>query len=374
MVRLHLIIVATLALLCVNTFASPEIRLIQRSDDPKDRIWMTEQEILDLITKTKASGELGVGFMDVTDHQKQLTRSKSLRQRAFPTKPSQQSLIAGLSNRMSVSSLTSFLDGFSNGFNNRYYQSTSGYQSALWLRDTMQAIATRAARNDTKCELFYHSWQQPSVICTIEATGAFSSEVVICSAHSDSINSLSPINGRAPGADDDGSGVADFYEVFRVIVESGFRPARTLQFIGYAAEEVGLRGSQAIVSDYIQRGINVYGVYHNEMSGYPGRARSITILEDYVDTSMTTFLKSLVSVYTSLPYATARCGYGCSDHASWTNGGFSAVCTAEDGPNGEVNPNMHRAADTLDNIDMAFSLEFARLALATVIELSQFQG
>ena len=68
-------------------------------------------------------------------------------------------------------------------------------------------------------------------------TGAFAVEVVICSAHADSINSLSPANGRSPGADDDGSGVADFVEVFRVMMEGGFRPSRSIEFIGYAAEE-----------------------------------------------------------------------------------------------------------------------------------------
>ena len=33
-------------------------------------------------------------------------------------------------------------------------------------------------------------------------------------------------------------------EVLRVIAEQGRQPERTLQFIGYAAEEVGLRGSR----------------------------------------------------------------------------------------------------------------------------------
>jgi len=35
---------------------------------------------------------------------------------------------------------------------------------------------------------------------------------------------------------------------------------------------------------------------------------------------------------------------------------------------------MHRATDTLDNLDMEYSLEFSKLALGMVIELSEFSG
>lgn len=50
---------------------------------------------------------------------------------------------------------------------------------------------------------------------------------------------------------------------------------------------VGLRGSNAIAADYVERGVNVYAVLQNEMSGYPGSQRKITILQDYVDEELT---------------------------------------------------------------------------------------
>jgi hypothetical protein len=54
--------------------------------------------------------------------------------------------------------------------------------------------------------------------------------------------------------------------------------------------------------------------------------------------------------------------------------GYPDVCTAEAGPNGEVNPYMHTDQDTVDKLDMSYSLEFAKLALSFAIELSQYQG
>lgn len=46
----------------------------------------------------------------------------------------------------------------------------------------------------------------------------------------DSINSASAASGRAPGADDDGSGSSNLLEAFRVLVTSGFRPTTPIEF------------------------------------------------------------------------------------------------------------------------------------------------
>lgn len=46
----------------------------------------------------------------------------------------------------------------------------------------------------------------------------------------DSINLNSPKAGRAPGADDDGSGTVNLIEAFRVLLASGFKPATPIEF------------------------------------------------------------------------------------------------------------------------------------------------
>ena len=45
-------------------------------------------------------------------------------------------------------------------------------------------------------------------------------------------------------------GIATLTEVARVLLAKDYRPARTIKLIAYAAEEVGLRGSQGIVRDH----------------------------------------------------------------------------------------------------------------------------
>lgn len=48
------------------------------------------------------------------------------------------------------------------------------------------------------------------------------------------------------------------------------------------------------------------------MTGYSPN-NVIAVYTDYVHTGLTNFARALVPVYTSLPLATDRCGYGCSD-------------------------------------------------------------
>ena len=67
----------------------------------------------------------------------------------------------------------------------------------------------------------------------------------------------------APGLDDDGSGVMVLLEILRVVVETGFKPQKNVQLMAFAAEEVGLLGSDQIAKDYKSKGRN----YGAEMCG-----------------------------------------------------------------------------------------------------------
>ena len=72
---------------------------------------------------------------------------------------------------------------------------------------------------------------------------------MVLGGHLDSIsNAGSGETMRAPGADDDASGIASMTEALRAMIASGYKPRRTIKMMGYAAEEVGLRGSAAMTA------------------------------------------------------------------------------------------------------------------------------
>jgi leucyl aminopeptidase len=127
--------------------------------------------------------------------------------------------VNSLLNQLSSSNLSTTVDTLSY-YNNRYYNSSTGVTSSNWLKNHWVSISSN--RSDINVELYSHSWQQPSVVATITGTSN-SSEVVIVGGHLDSINSSSPSTGRAPGADDNASGIAVVTETLRAIVASGYR-------------------------------------------------------------------------------------------------------------------------------------------------------
>lgn len=255
-------------------------------------------------------------------------------------------------------------------YTNRYYTSSSGVAASNWLRQRWATLA--GGRSDISVEQFTHAgWAQKSVIATIQGSDN-AAEVVVMGAHLDSIQSGgSAETMRAPGADDDASGVASLTEVLRTFVAANYKPRRTIKLMAYAAEEVGLRGSQEIARSFAAANTNVVGVLQLDMTNYKGAANDIYIFTDYTDSAQNTFLTNLIGTYLpTLRVGTDRCGYGCSDHASWNAQGFYASMPFESSFSSS-NPHIHTANDTYANMgsQAEHALKFARLAAAYAVEL-----
>jgi leucyl aminopeptidase len=333
-----------------------ELRLISTSETVSE--WMNPSQILELKRKH-------INFMDITDLKLLKTAIKTP---PIPVSPSYQSEVFPLLPKLNKNNVAATITKLSS-YNTRQFQTATGEQAALWIRDEFARMAV--GRSDIQVRLFPHTFRQPSVIATIRGTDPdFRHERVILGAHEDSLNQIFP-TGRAPGADDDASGTATVLEVFRVIVESGFRPNRTLEFHTYAAEEGGLRGSAAIAQSYAEEGIVVAGMMQMDMVGYIGKRgpEELAIVTDFVNPALTEFVKGLVTNYATIPYALTACGYACSDHASWTKFNYASTFPFED-TWGDTNPAVHTTNDLLGALNLDHALQFAKVATGFVVELS----
>ena len=254
-------------------------------------------------------------------------------------------------------------------FHNRLHSSTTGAQAPVWIHDFWQSLA--AERSDVSIKLVEHSsTPQQSVMMTIEGTTK-PDEVVIIGGHLDSIAGSG--DSRAPGADDDASGIATISEIARVIVATDFRPERTLHIIGYAAEEVGLRGSAEIAQSFANDGTDVVAVMQFDMTNFNGSNTDIVFIRDRTDDALTNFVGTLVDTYLAeISHGNGNCGYGCSDHASWNSRGFPTVFPFE-ASLGQHNQNIHTAGDTLSVSDneASHALKFAKLGTAFVAEVAK---
>ena len=264
-------------------------------------------------------------------------------------------------------------------YRNRFYASSFGKTSAEWIRTHWQSLA--AGRSDVTTELFTactNCSTQPSVILTITGWD-LPNEVVVLGAHLDSINASNrtDLNQLAPGADDDASGIATLTEALRIALSDGWRPRRTVKFMGYAAEEVGLRGSNAIAQSFRSSGVNVVSVLQLDMTNYKiGAVPDMNLIADYSNLDLKNFYIALFDTYLApmgLTRGSVTCGYACSDHASWTNAGYPAAMMFEaGGPSGSF-PYIHTTSDTLATMGESAqnSVKFAQFALAYLAETAK---
>jgi len=158
--------------------------------------------------------------------------------------------------------------------------------------------------------------------------------------------------------------------VFRVLAATGFKPQRTLEFHAYSAEEVGLLGSQAIAQAYQREGKIVAGMIQFDMTGYvaPGQIPRVGLIQDFVNPQLTTFVGQLIDAYANIGWVGSRCGYACSDHASWTRAGYMSSFPFE-GPFNQANPNIHTTRDTIDRLSMEHAVEFAKIGVGFAVEM-----
>jgi leucyl aminopeptidase len=285
----------------------------------------------------------------------------------------QGSLVNRLEAALEEPPMLDTIDHLSNDFNNRYHAHPSGTAAAQWIFDQWQTLAQ--GRPDVTVELYAHtSTPQPSVILTIPGVG-LPDEFVVLGGHLDSTASGSGNpDFLAPGADDDASGIAVLTEVIRVAMAEDFRPRRTVQFMAYAAEEIGLVGSGEIATAYQAAAVDVVAVLQLDMTDYFGSVEDIWLLsEQWTDTALTNFLSDLVEVYLpELQWSTTACGYGCSDHASWDSRGYPAAMPFE-ARFGQHNPEIHTTDDTLATLgnSVAHAHKFARLGVAYLVEVAK---
>ncbi|PCJ20050.1 MAG: aminopeptidase [Candidatus Cloacimonadota bacterium] len=256
-------------------------------------------------------------------------------------------------------------------FHNRYYTSQSGVDAALSIKDSWAKLGQD--REDFKVEVYQHkNFPQPSIIATIEGSD-HSDEIVIIGGHLDSINGRwGAATRRAPGADDNASGIATMTEIIRIAMKHDYKPKRTIKFMAYAAEEVGLIGSKLIANDFKSRGIKVVGVIQLDMTNYQGDETDILFMDDYTNKAQNAFLGSLVDKYVGVSWGYSRCGYGCSDHASWHRAGYPASMPHEATMDGG-NPHIHSTRDTIEqsNDNAKHAAKFAKLGLSFMVELGK---
>jgi hypothetical protein len=183
----------------------------------------------------------------------------------------------------------------------------------------------------------------------------------------------------SPGVVDDASGTAAVMELARVMSQYEF--GKTLVFVAFSGEEIGLEGSKVYATAARRNGMRIEAVLNNDIIGSEtagnGRTNSSTLRvfaagpEDSPGRALLRYTKLLAERYVpsmtvEMVFHGDRFNRG-GDHTSFQTRGYAAVRLTTASENYE---NQHSPTDTLANASVAYTARVTRMNGAVVASLA----
>ena len=190
-----------------------------------------------------------------------------------------------------------------------------------------------------------------NVVGILDGSGALASQVVVVGAHYDHLglggsSSLDPdsVGVVHNGADDNASGTAALIEVARLLSQQTVRDQRTVVFVAFTGEEMGLLGSDHYVKNPNYPNDSAFAMINFDMVG---RLKENTLIA--IGTGSATELPMLldsVNVESQFDLAKQDDPWGRSDHSSFYGASMPVVHLFTDN-----HVDYHRPSDDWEKID-----------------------
>ena len=244
-------------------------------------------------------------------------------------------------------------------FPTRYSTSTHYANAATWARNQLQALHY-TTRLQT---IMVNGSRSRNIIADKKGDAAGRHEVILITAHLDSINIQGGPAAPTPGADDNGSGIAGLLEIARAFADH--RIEHDLRFILFGGEEEGLFGSQQYVAKLsASEKRRIRAVINMDMIGTLNTSTRSVMLEGApLSQQVINGLAAAAATYTHLTVETSLNPFA-SDHVPFINAGIQAVLTIEGADN--TNSNIHSNRDTIDHINYDLALDILRMNVAYI--------
>jgi hypothetical protein len=199
-------------------------------------------------------------------------------------------------------------------------------------------------------------------------------EIVIVCAHEDGVEG-DPPDYYAPAADDNASGSAAVLAIADQMSKKRFE--RTVRFIHFSGEELGLLGSSAYAYEMGYENVNIIAVLNADMIGYMDNTTydfDIGIVQSGVGAELQNFVGSCAEEYVP-EITTSESESESSDHASFAEAGYQATELIEHPADlHSWNPYYHTSGDVPETLTPNLVVYGTRLYLATAMELAGYLG
>jgi Peptidase family M28 len=286
-------------------------------------------------------------------------------------------------------------------FHTRHSKSYHIENIAHWLKNEFENIC--------KGRVFFHNYTQSdqnqtyhlkNIICTSNSNInnsnsisnssninkqdlSFSSNynsTIIIGAHYDSrAKNINNTYARAPGADDNASGVSAVLELARILSQLNLK--YNLQFVLFSGEEQGKWGSKNYVkylaNNNQTKDIDLY--INFDMIGYPPVNESNKVILEYdvgnkhlqndkYSKLIGHFIKQISWNYTNLKATLGKLGN--SDFIPFEAVGHTVIGIHDEGS--EKNPHYHNSTDIPATLNIKYISSVTKMILATILELDKY--
>ncbi len=264
-------------------------------------------------------------------------------------------------------------------FHTRHTKSTYINEAAEWLLNEFRNLGYDDVIYYTPRErLDDLEFQLKNIIC--KKKGSTDKTIIICAHYDSRMENLNDSVSRAPGANDNASGVCAILEMAKVLASQIL--GLSLQFVLFSGEEQGLLGSKNYAKSVREGNIDLYRLVNLDMIGYPQLNPGIIIIErdnnpdplhnevvenDQPSIEFGEIMKEM-SAYTDLQFHLDSI-YD-SDYEPFEAEGY-VVIGAYDGSADATNPHYHSSSDVPSLINWDYLTSVTKMVLATILMVAK---
>ena len=253
-------------------------------------------------------------------------------------------------------------------FHTRHTKSEYIDKAADWLKAEFEKIGYG--------DVNFHNYDEEgyalkNVVC--HKKGRSNKTILVCAHYDSRMENLNDPESRAPGADDNASGIAAILETSRILYEVDSEDS--VQFVFFSGEEQGLWGSKHYAQYLKDSNVNLHRLINLDMVGYPPSGKLIIVIERDMGNAVTgnnqdsqrfgEIMEQAAVDYTDLQVMLGPI-YD-SDYMPFEALGY-VVAGLYDGGAVNQNTHYHSSTDIPSAVNMDYIVSTTKLLLATILQ------
>jgi hypothetical protein len=209
----------------------------------------------------------------------------------------------------------------------------------------------------------HHIYNSQNIEGTLPGTNTTDNSAIIFNAHYDSV-------AKGPGANDDGSGTVAVLAAAYALSHFDFK--RTVKFVTFSGEEIGLDGSRAYTKEAYEQNNSILVEINADMIGHDEGSRKMTVTATEDASWVADIFQTINNDYTigltvnRGAINRVRHKMSGSDYAPFLAYGWESICCWE----GDHDPNFHSARDNLSNVNLSYLVNTTRIIAGTLAYLA----